>query len=177
MDTESALQTAATVLAPWARSSERPHPSRLDVRISLKHLLPAVAALKSAHWGYLAAITGLDHPGTPADMLDAEDISELGATTGLTIEPGAVEALYQFCSGAAITTLRVRMPRVAASLTSICHLIPAASFYERELAEMFGVTVVDTPDPRRLFLPDDWPDSVYPLRKDFVVDAPTEPVA
>jgi NADH-quinone oxidoreductase subunit D len=31
---------------------------------------------------------------------------------------------------------------------------------------MFGVDVVGTPNPDRLFLPDDWPDGVYPLRKD-----------
>jgi Ni,Fe-hydrogenase III component G len=35
---------------------------------------------------------------------------------------------------------------------------------------MLGLTVTGTPDPSRLFLPDDWPDGVYPLRKDFVVE-------
>ena len=36
--------------------------------------------------------------------------------------------------------------------------------------EMFGVTVVDTPNPDRLFLPDEWPAGVYPLRKDFSIE-------
>jgi Ni,Fe-hydrogenase III component G len=52
---------------------------------------------------------------------------------------------------------------------SICSVIPAASFFERELAEMLGVVIADAPDSNRLFLPDDWPDGVYPLRKDFAV--------
>ena len=39
--------------------------------------------------------------------------------------------------------------------------------FERELSEMFGVTVVGIPNPERLYLPDDWPEGVYPLRKDF----------
>ena len=36
--------------------------------------------------------------------------------------------------------------------------------------EMFGVVVDGTPNPSRLFLPDDWPDGVYPLRKDAVLE-------
>jgi Ni,Fe-hydrogenase III component G len=32
---------------------------------------------------------------------------------------------------------------------------------------MFGNTVAGTPNTARLFLPDEWPDGVYPLRKDF----------
>jgi Ni,Fe-hydrogenase III component G len=35
--------------------------------------------------------------------------------------------------------------------------------------EMFGVVCEGTPDPRRIFLPDDWPQGVYPLRKDYLV--------
>jgi Ni,Fe-hydrogenase III component G len=52
-------------------------------------------------------------------------------------------------------------------LPSICPLIPSATLYERELIEMFGFVIEDTPDPARLLLPDDWPDGVYPLRKAF----------
>jgi ech hydrogenase subunit E len=36
--------------------------------------------------------------------------------------------------------------------------------------EMFGVVVEGTPNTNRLFLPDDWPDGVYPLRKDAVLE-------
>jgi Ni,Fe-hydrogenase III component G len=50
---------------------------------------------------------------------------------------------------------------------SICGVIPSAGFFERELGEMLGVTVDGIPDASRLFLPDDWPDGVYPLRKEF----------
>lgn len=32
---------------------------------------------------------------------------------------------------------------------------------------MFGIKFEGHPDPRRLVLPDDWPDNVYPLRKNF----------
>jgi Ni,Fe-hydrogenase III component G len=74
--------------------------------------------------------------------------------------------LYHFCAGAAVVSLRVRVARAAAELPSISPLIVSASVFERETSEMFGVTFLDAPDTRRLFLPDDWPDGVYPLRKD-----------
>ncbi len=44
--------------------------------------------------------------------------------------------------------------------------VPAAIWYEREARDMFGLQPVGLPDQRRLVLPDDWPDNLYPLRKD-----------
>jgi Ni,Fe-hydrogenase III component G len=71
-----------------------------------------------------------------------------------------------------VLTLRVPTAREAASVPSVCGLIPSASVFERELVEMFGITVVGTPDNSRLFLADDWPDGIYPLRKDAVLNQP-----
>ena len=79
-----------------------------------------------------------------------------------------MEVLYHFCRGAEILTLRVVTFRNDAHVPTISHLIPSASLYERELMEMLGVNVIGTLDPRRLFLPDDWPAGSYPLRKDYV---------
>ena len=39
--------------------------------------------------------------------------------------------------------------------------------YEQELIEVLGVAVIGAPERGRLFLADDWPVGVYPLRKDF----------
>ena len=44
--------------------------------------------------------------------------------------------------------------------------VPAAIWYEREMRDMFGIQPVGLPDERRLVLPDDWPEDLYPLRKD-----------
>ncbi len=32
---------------------------------------------------------------------------------------------------------------------------------------MFGITVIGLRNPAHLYLPDDWEDGVYPLRKEF----------
>jgi Ni,Fe-hydrogenase III large subunit/Ni,Fe-hydrogenase III component G len=50
---------------------------------------------------------------------------------------------------------------------SVTPLVPAAHWYEREVRDMLGLEPVGHPDPRRLVMHDDWPDGVYPLRKDF----------
>jgi Ni,Fe-hydrogenase III component G len=114
------------------------------------NLLSAVKALVSIYWGYLAGITGLD----------------------LGVEIGQIEVLYHFCSGTAVVTLRVRTPRDHADVPSIATILPSANFYERELHEMMGVEIVGLANPNHLFLPDDWPDGVYPLRKDAALGLP-----
>ena len=68
-----------------------------------------------------------------------------------------------------IVTLRVSLPRTTPTVASICRLVPAASVFEREVSELFGVTFRGAPDTSRLFLPDDWPEGVYPLLKDAVL--------
>ncbi|MBN2472235.1 MAG: NADH-quinone oxidoreductase subunit C [Anaerolineae bacterium] len=139
------LQKGEALLQPWTTESSTPEPGRLDVWIEAANLPLAVQALQDGEWGYLSTLTGLDSGP----------------------EAGYMEALYHFCEGAAVLTIRVKLGREAPAVPSVCGIIPSASFFERELMEMLGVIVQDTPNTDHLFLPDDWPDGVYPLRKDF----------
>jgi Ni,Fe-hydrogenase III component G len=148
MKMDAHLETAVTLLQPWTEETAEPEPYRLDVIVSGENLVTAVAALHGAGWGFLSAITGVD----------------------LGVEDGHVEVLYHFCDGPYITTLRVHIPRDNGQIDSVCGVIPSAGFFERELSEMLGVTVVGTPNPDRLFLPEDWPAGVHPLRKDFTME-------
>jgi len=61
-----------------------------------------------------------------------------------------------------ITTADAGSPKV----DSISDIIPAANWAEREIRDMFGVEAVGHPYPKRLVLPDGWPDNLHPLRKD-----------
>ncbi len=58
---------------------------------------------------------------------------------------------------------------------SITPVVPAANWAERECQDLIGVKMQGHPDPRRLVVADDWPEGVYPLRKDFAYD--TKPPA
>ncbi len=55
-------------------------------------------------------------------------------------------------------------------IESITELIPGANWAEREFRDAIGVYPDGHPDPRRLLLADDWPEGVFPLRRDFPYD-------
>jgi Ni,Fe-hydrogenase III large subunit len=58
---------------------------------------------------------------------------------------------------------------------SLSKEIYSATFFEREIKEMFGIEPKDHPDMRRLNLHDEvWPEGAYPLRKDFNAGAKSE---
>lgn len=60
----------------------------------------------------------------------------------------------------------VKIPKSDPHVPTISGLIPGAVYSEREKQDMIGVTVDGIPDSRRIFLPDDFPQDVYPWRKD-----------
>ncbi|WP_048149652.1 NADH-quinone oxidoreductase subunit C [Palaeococcus ferrophilus] len=58
------------------------------------------------------------------------------------------------------------VPKEDPKLPTVTDVFPSALPYEREVQEFYGLFFEGIPDPRRLFLPDDWPEGVYPLRLD-----------
>jgi len=63
-------------------------------------------------------------------------------------------------------TVKTLIPGVDPTFPSVTPLVPACVWYEREAYDMFGLVAEGLPDKRRLVLSDDWPDGLYPLRKD-----------
>ncbi len=146
MNIENELKRAGDLLSGMVTTSAVPESGRLDFYISSDNLRSAVQLFKTGGWGYLSAVTGQD----------------------LGKEDGKQEVLYHFCSGPAVITLRVQQSRdEGAVLPSISDIIPAAAFFEQELQEMLGYKMEGLKDSGRLFLPDDWPENVYPMRTDF----------
>lgn len=145
MNPQNYLERAEQALAPWIDRATRPRPNRLDIEIKPEELPAAVSHIMNDEWGYLVAITGLD-PGLPS---------------------GELWVLYHFAGGAIVVTLRVVLPRDKPEVPTIRNIVPLAAIYEQELHEVLGVTATGAPDTGRLFLSDDWPENVYPLRKEF----------
>ena len=85
-----------------------------------------------------------------------------GGTLGILIPPSAPMVLYAYVTETSVAAL------------FLAGVIPGAVLYEREIQEMFGIVVEGIPDGRRLNLPDDWPDGVFPLRKDWTHVRPEE---
>ncbi len=145
----SNVQELTSLLAPWARNVTQSEGDLAWVTVAPEDLVAAVKTLVGTRKVYLSAITGRD----------------------LGPQAGQVEVLYHFpcCATAGVITLRVHTPHASGAVPSVCGVIPSVSLYERELREMLGIEVTGTPDTSRLFLPDEWPADVYPLRKDAVL--------
>lgn len=169
MDPVIELAEIEALLDSLATACNRPEENRVDVILPRANLLAAVQKMMDAGNWYLSAITGLDHSSSvdgPSEEKLWQHVADGEEMTGFSYA-GLLEVLYHFCYGRAITTLRVQLGHGHPSVPSICGIIPSSTLYERELMEMFGIRVENTPVTDHLLLPDDWPDGVYPLRKDF----------
>ena len=62
--------------------------------------------------------------------------------------------------------VRVEVPRDTGEFLAVSPKVPAAVWSEREVQDMFGLHADGIIDNRNLVLPDDWPQGLYPLRKD-----------
>jgi len=81
------------------------------------------------------------------------------------------EVLYHYSydqTGCVITVDAFIRDRVHPSIESIAPRIPGADWVEREMHDLLGIDFLHHPDMRRLILSDNWPEGVYPLRKDAV---------
>ncbi|HID25088.1 MAG TPA: NADH-quinone oxidoreductase subunit C [Thermoplasmata archaeon] len=65
-----------------------------------------------------------------------------------------------------LINISVELPKEKPTIPTITDIIPGALITEREKQEMLGVKIEGIPDTRRIFLPDDFPEGVYPWRKD-----------
>src|SRR4030067_1685005 len=69
--------------------------------------------------------------------------------------------------GGAMVSIRSVLDRDNPRMPSLAPIIKSSSWIEREMNELMGIEFVGHPDMRRLVLSEDWPQGVYPLRKDF----------
>jgi len=104
------------------------------------------------------------------DRLGGRFITSVGADTRPLTGMYQVTQLFALDEDKAFLVLNVEIDPSQASIPSVVDIIPGVAWAEREVRDMIGVEPLGHPDPRRLVLPDDWPNDVYPLRKDFKVD-------
>lgn len=67
--------------------------------------------------------------------------------------------------------VKASLPREGAEVETLTDVIPGSVLYEREVYEMLGVRFRGHPNLSRLFLPEDWSEGLYPLRKDAKLEA------
>ena len=82
------------------------------------------------------------------------------------------EVLYHYSydeTGCMITLKVFIRDREKPAIESIAPFLPGAEWIEREIHDILGIDFKNHPDMRRLILADDWPEGVYPLRKEMDV--------
>ena len=88
--------------------------------------------------------------------------------TGIDAED-CFQVLYHFSydqTGCVITVKALIRDRENPAIESITPIVPGAEWIERELFDILGIEIKNHPNMKRLILADDWPEGVYPLRKD-----------
>ncbi len=63
--------------------------------------------------------------------------------------------------------LKTRVSEKNPEFQSITNEIPSAHLYEREIQDMFGLKPSEHPQPKRFVFHDNWPENLFPLRKEF----------
>jgi Ni,Fe-hydrogenase III component G len=148
MNDEQKIEKLKTIVAPEAVAY--PAPRRIFVTVAPADLTTVLGRMKAELdcW-FLSTISGVD-------------------------KGEAFEFLYHFGDTTGSIHVRTRIPKADPRVPSVCGVIPGAVLYEREIQEMFGVTVENIPDPRPLMMADDWPAGNYPLCKDWKFERPAE---
>ncbi len=85
-----------------------------------------------------------------------------------------VHALLHDDTGHTWLLLSTSLPAEDPTYPSVTCRVMAAHWYERWIGDMFGITAVGHPDPRRLVHHENVPEGHFPLRKDFMWNAKME---
>lgn len=73
--------------------------------------------------------------------------------------------LHHFDIGGEVVTLRTSIPKESPELQSICSVVPAAQWIEREITDLFGVRFDGHPQPEVLIADESWTGQTPPLQK------------
>ncbi len=92
----------------------------------------------------------------------------LSIATGIDTRDG-IEILYHFSHDPSGTYYNIKtiVPKDDPKIKSLADFLPAANWIEREIHELLGVNFEGHPNLVPLLTAEDWPEGVYPLRRDY----------
>jgi membrane-bound hydrogenase subunit beta len=94
------------------------------------------------------------------------EFKHLSTVTGVDLG-GEIEVIYHLAyKGSIVLSISVSVSKKNPSVPTLTDLVPGAVLYEREVHDLFGVNFEGHPDLSPLMLPEEWPQGVYPLRKE-----------
>jgi NADH-quinone oxidoreductase subunit C len=106
-------------------------------------------------------------------QLLSRDFTRLVTITGNDIGKH-IELIYHLAREDTVVSIKTLVFKETSKHPTVSDLLPAATLYEQEVHELFGICFHGHPDLAPLLLPDDWPPHVYPLRKEWSLSALTK---
>lgn len=131
---------------------------QVTVLVDRNDLPEAVRILYYDIGGYLSTMVANDERSINKHFALYYAISIEGAKMGENDEITNDEKCF--------VSVKTLIPADDPTYPSVSLKVPACVWYEREAFDMFGLVAEGLPDKRRLMLSDDWPENLYPLRKD-----------
>ena len=123
-----------------------PRPRRLFVTVPKQSLQSAARYLKESEgFSHLSTVTGLDN---------GKDL----------------EVIYHLNRVDVELSLRTKASYDDPTLPTTTGIIPGSVLYEREVHDLVGVSFEGHPDLSPLVLPDGWPATLHPLRKNMTIE-------
>jgi Ni,Fe-hydrogenase III large subunit/Ni,Fe-hydrogenase III component G len=98
--------------------------------------------------------------------LDARYVASIGSDDRPFSGTFLVAHNFAFDKDHLLCSVLTQLPQDDLKIDSITAMVPAASWAEREMRDLLGIEPVGHGYPKRLVLPDGWPEGKHPLRKD-----------
>jgi Ni,Fe-hydrogenase III large subunit/Ni,Fe-hydrogenase III component G len=98
--------------------------------------------------------------------LDARYVASIGTDDRPFSGKFLVAHTFAFDKNHVLCSVLTQLPEDDPKIDSITQMVPAASWAEREMRDLLGIEPVGHQYPKRLVLPDGWPEGKHPLRKD-----------
>ncbi len=103
-------------------------------------------------------------------LVNVLKLKHLSTITGLDLGE-EIEVIYHLAyEGSIVLSMKLAVSKKDPNVPSIVDIIPGAALYEREVHDLLGITFQGNPDLSPLVLPEDWPQGVYPLRKEHGIE-------
>jgi Ni,Fe-hydrogenase III large subunit/Ni,Fe-hydrogenase III component G len=98
-------------------------------------------------------------------MIEADEKTGITAITGIDMGE-TIGVYYHVHTTKPFLTIKAHVPKDNPKIRTVVDIHPGAAFHELEVTDLVGVTFIGNEFEGHFVLSENWPDGVYPLRRD-----------
>ncbi|MCW4024149.1 MAG: NADH-quinone oxidoreductase subunit C [Candidatus Bathyarchaeota archaeon] len=144
-------------------------PNKIDTVKAIESKLDGKVQIYPGQLGTAAVVAdnGL-HRDVFQAMMDVDEKVGITSITGMDLGE-KLGIYYHVHATNDFLTIKSHVPKATPQIQSLVDLHPGAAFHELEVSDLFGVVFKGNELTGHFILSDQWPEGMYPLRKDFNV--------